>query len=34
MAFCVGVAGATLDNCLVNFPFNISFTTVDGSAGN
>ena len=33
MAFCVGVAGASLDNCLVNVPFNISFTTVGGSAG-
>ena len=33
MAFCVEVAGATLDNCLVNVPFNISFTTVGGSAG-
>ena len=34
VAFCVGVEDASSTNCVINFPFNISFTTFDGSAGN
>ena len=34
VAFCVGVEGASPTSCVVNFPFNISFTTFGGSAGN
>ena len=33
-ALCVKVVNASRSNCLVNFPFNISFTMVDMSAGN
>lgn len=31
---CVEVVSTSHDNCLVTFPFNISFTTGDDSAGN
>ena len=33
MVFCAEVVGATHGSCLVNFPFNISITTADSSAG-
>ena len=33
MIFCVEVVGATHGSCHINFPFNISITTVDSSAG-
>ena len=34
VAFCVVVEGTSRTNCVVNFPFNISFATSDFSAGN
>ena len=34
LIFCVDVAGASRSNCVVNFPFNVSVTTLPGgSAG-
>ena len=35
LRFCVDVAGASRDNCVVNFPFNISVEILPGgNAGN
>ena len=34
VTFCVEVEGASQNNCLTDFPFNITLVTVDSSAGN